>query len=68
MRTKEARYLDLQNTPYPFQHFCAEKKRTRTRRFKKTLCRICGFVMIVENRNIQLAEVSGNSGIEEPLL
>jgi hypothetical protein len=45
-----------------------KKNCTRKRRFKKTLCRICGFVMTAENKNIQLAEVSGTSGIEQPLL
>jgi len=68
MRTKEVRCLDLQNTPVSVSKFLCGKKCTRTRRFEKTLCRVCGFVMKAENRNIQLADVSGFSGIEEPLL
>lgn len=67
MRTKEARCLDLQNTPVSVSTFLCGKKCTRTRRFEKTLCRVCGFGMNTENRNIQVAEVSGSNGIEEPL-
>jgi hypothetical protein len=53
--------------PYAFQHFCVAKICIRTRRFEKTLCRVCGFGMKTENRNIQLAEGSGSNGTEEPL-
>jgi len=60
--------LDLQNTPVSVSTFLSGEKCTRTRRFEKTLCRVCGFVMKAENRNVQLAEVSGSSGLEEHLL
>jgi hypothetical protein len=54
-------------TPIRFNISVWQKKYTNMK-IEKTLCRDCGFAVKAKNKNIQFAEVSVSSGVEQPVL